>query len=243
MTRALITGSADGLGRAAAESLLDDGHEVIVHARSVERLTAVGDLISRGAASVVGDLADFRAVRALADRGNELGAVDAVIHNAGVLDGPSLLPVNVVAPYLLSASIAGPRRHIYLSSGMHRGGRADVAAADWSGAKKTLSYSDSKLLVTVLMAAVARRRPEIIAHAVDPGWVPTKMGGASAPDDLFLGHVTQTWLATSSDADVLASGRYWHHQRVQSAHPAVHDEQFQDELLAALAEHTGVVLE
>lgn len=38
MTRIIVTGSADGLGRAAAETLLGNGHEVIVHARSAERL-------------------------------------------------------------------------------------------------------------------------------------------------------------------------------------------------------------
>ena len=47
MGRIFITGSAGGLGRATAQTLLDDGHEVIVHARSVERLTAVNDLMLR----------------------------------------------------------------------------------------------------------------------------------------------------------------------------------------------------
>jgi NAD(P)-dependent dehydrogenase (short-subunit alcohol dehydrogenase family) len=41
MARIFITGSADGLGRAAAQTLLEDGHEVDVHARSTERLTAL----------------------------------------------------------------------------------------------------------------------------------------------------------------------------------------------------------
>jgi NAD(P)-dependent dehydrogenase (short-subunit alcohol dehydrogenase family) len=59
MARVFITGSADGLGRATAQTLLGDGHEVIVHARSAERLTAVNDLIGRGASAVVGDLADL----------------------------------------------------------------------------------------------------------------------------------------------------------------------------------------
>jgi len=37
MARVFITGSTDGLGRAAAQALLDDGHEVVLHARSAER--------------------------------------------------------------------------------------------------------------------------------------------------------------------------------------------------------------
>src|SRR3954453_4253273 len=102
MWRILITGSADGLGRAAAETLLGDGHQVIVHARSAERLAAVEPLISRGASAVVGDVADLTETRAVAEQVNRLGPLDAVIHNAGVIRGAHILPVNVVAPYLLT---------------------------------------------------------------------------------------------------------------------------------------------
>jgi NADP-dependent 3-hydroxy acid dehydrogenase YdfG len=133
MARIFITGSAGGLGRAAAQTLLSDGHEVIVHARSAERLAAVNDLIGRGASAVVGDLADLNQTWAVADQVNQLGRVDAVIHNAGIYSGPQILPVNIVAPYLLTALIRRPQRLVYLSSGMHHGGRADVAGVDWSG--------------------------------------------------------------------------------------------------------------
>src|SRR4051795_4919103 len=99
MAHILITGSADGLGRAAAETLLGDGHQVIVHTRSTGRLAAVQPLVSRGASAVIGDLADVDQTRALADQVNRLGPLDAVIHNAGVMRGPQILAVNVVAPY------------------------------------------------------------------------------------------------------------------------------------------------
>lgn len=42
-----ITGSTDGLGRAAAQSLLGNGHQVVLHARSADRAATVGDLASR----------------------------------------------------------------------------------------------------------------------------------------------------------------------------------------------------
>ena len=45
MATTVVTGSAGGLGRAAAQSLLGGGHEVVVHARSAERLAAVDDLV------------------------------------------------------------------------------------------------------------------------------------------------------------------------------------------------------
>src|SRR3954453_18410616 len=103
MARIFITGSADGLGRAAAQTLLDDGHEVVVHARSSDRLTAVRDLLDRGAAAVVGDLSDLEQTRGVARDVNRLGRMDAVIHNAGVYSGPQVMPVNIVAPYVLTA--------------------------------------------------------------------------------------------------------------------------------------------
>jgi hypothetical protein len=155
MARVFITGSADGLGRLAAQALLDDGHEVVVHARNSDRLTAVRDLLDRGAAAVVGDLSDLEQTRGIASNVNRLGPMDAVIHNAGVYTGPQVLPVNIVAPYLLTALIDRPQRLIYLSSGAHRSGRASLDGIDWSG-RTTGSYSDSKLFVTTLAVAVAR---------------------------------------------------------------------------------------
>ena len=229
MARVFVTGSADGLGRAAAQTLLDDGHEVVVHVRAERRLDAVRELVDRGAAAVVGDLADLDQTRSVAAQVNELGRMDAVIHNAGIMRGRDVMAVNVVAPYVLTALVERPERLVYLSSGMHRGGRADLAVLDGG------SYSDSKLLVTALAAAVARRWPDVLSNAVDPGWVPTKMGGPGAPDDLRLGSLTQEWLATSDDAAARVTGGYWHHQRRAEPHPAVGDERFQDELLDALA--------
>src|SRR3569623_423608 len=121
--RIFVTGSADGLGKATAMSLLAEGHEVVVHVRAERRRTAVEDLVMAGATAVVGDLASLEQTRALADQVNALGPVAVVIHTAGGYSGPPVLPVNVVAPYVLTAWIQRPARLIYLSSGMHRGGR------------------------------------------------------------------------------------------------------------------------
>jgi NAD(P)-dependent dehydrogenase (short-subunit alcohol dehydrogenase family) len=203
----------------------------------------VGDLQDRGASVVVGDLSDIEETRGVADQANDVGRMDAVIHNAAVPAGTQVLPVNVVAPYLLTTLIDRPERLIYLSSGLHRRGRARLAGMDWSGDHSTGSYSDSKLFVTTLAVAIARRWPDVLSNAVDPGWVPTKMGGPGATDDLRLGHVTQEWLATSDDAEARTSGGYWYHQRRTEPAASVHDERFQDELLDVLASVTGTRLE
>ena len=239
--RILVTGSSAGLGRDTAAALLDDGHDVIVHVRNEERLATVSDLEAQGAGVVVGDLSDPGQTRALVPQILAIGPVDSIVHNAGVMHGPGLLQVNVVAPFLLTALIPA-ERNIYLSSGMHRGGHPSLEGIDWSSPSSTASYSDSKLFVTALAAAAARLRQETISNAVDPGWVPTRMGGPAAPDDLRLGHVTQQWLATSDDPEALTSGAYWHHQRRQRPHPAVLDTVFQDALVLSLEEATGATL-
>jgi NAD(P)-dependent dehydrogenase (short-subunit alcohol dehydrogenase family) len=223
----------------AAETLLEQGHDVVVHARNAERLSALRDLQDRGAAAVAGDLSNMDETRRLADEVNGLGRMDAVIHNAGVFRSPQVLAVNVVAPYLLTALMERPQRLIYLSSGLHRGGRASLADLDWSGRGTAGSYSDSKLFVTTLAIAIARIRADVFSNAVNPGWVPTKMGGPGASDDLRLGHLTQEWLATSNDPAALTSGGYWYHQHLEEPHPKVHDPRFQDELLGELARITG----
>jgi NAD(P)-dependent dehydrogenase (short-subunit alcohol dehydrogenase family) len=241
MSRILVTGSADGLGRAAAQSLLAAGHDVVVHARNAERAARLAPLADRGAAVVVGDFTDRDAVRAVAADVDGAGPLDAVIHNAGVWSGPAVMPVNIVAPYLLTALLRGPRRLVYVTSGSHYDGRPSLAGVDWQG-RRPGSYADSKLFVTALAAAVSRLRPGVPSNAVDPGWVPTKMGGPHATDDLELGHRTQEWLASSDDPEALTSGGYWYHRRRAEPHRSVHDTRFHHDLLRALAEETGTPL-
>ncbi|MFI2364350.1 SDR family NAD(P)-dependent oxidoreductase [Promicromonospora sp. NPDC019610] len=241
MSRILVTGSADGLGRLAADTLLNQGHDVVVHARNPGRAETLRPLVDRGARLVVGDLGERDAVRDLAAALAADAPPDAVIHNAGVWSGRAVMPVNVVAPYLLTALLPGPRRLVYLSSGSHFSGRPVLDGVDWQG-RTPGSYGDSKLFVTALAAAVARLRPGASSNAVDPGWVPTRMGGAGAPDDLELGHRTQEWLVTSDDPEALTTGGYWYHQERQQPHPAALDVTFQDRLLAALARETGTTL-
>jgi NAD(P)-dependent dehydrogenase (short-subunit alcohol dehydrogenase family) len=241
VSRVLITGSADGLGRLAARSLLRAGHQVVVHARTRKRAATLDDLLARGADLVVGDFADRDEVRQVASDLGHGRPLDAVIHNVGVWSGPAVMPVNIVSPYLLTALLPGPRRLVYLSSHSHYGGRPSVDGIDWQG-HRAGSYEDSKLFVTTLAAAVARLRPQALSNAVDPGWVPTRMGGPGAPDDLELGHQTQEWLATSDDAPALTSGGYWYHRERRRPHHAVSDHAFQDRLLQALADETGTAL-
>jgi NAD(P)-dependent dehydrogenase (short-subunit alcohol dehydrogenase family) len=73
MARVFITGSTDGLGRAAARSLVDDGHEVVLHARSTERASTLADLASQAAGIVIGDLRSAAEIHRIAGQVNAIG--------------------------------------------------------------------------------------------------------------------------------------------------------------------------
>jgi len=252
--RIFITGSTDGLGRAAAQALVGDGHQVVLHARSHERASAVADLAPQSEGLVIGDLSSAVETRRVADQVNAIGRMDAIIHNAGAYSTQGRAPtpeghatiiaVNILAPYMLTALIERPRRLVYLSSGMHRSGTASLSDIDWIERRWNASqaYSDSKLYVTALAFAVARYWPEVLSHAVDPGWVATKMGGPGAPDDFEEGYLTQTWLAVSDDRRATVSGQYWHHRRPRTPARAASDPEFHDRLSSTLATVTGVRL-
>lgn len=243
MARIFITGSAGGLGLNAARALMQQGHEVVLHARNESRLGEAGAVRERAVGAVVGNLADLGETVRVAEQADQYGPFDAVIHNAGVYSGSQIFSVNTVAPYILTALMARPRRLVYISSGMHRSGSTRLDGIDWADAGgRPGAYSDSKLYVTALSAALANRWPDVESNAVDPGWVPTRMGGSGAPDDLELGHVTQVWLASREAGEDRVSGGYWFHQQRREPHPAVKDPAFQSELLEALERHTGFAL-
>jgi NAD(P)-dependent dehydrogenase (short-subunit alcohol dehydrogenase family) len=238
MARIFITGSADGLGQLSARSLIEQGHKVVLHARNAERGR---DAIKRnpGAESVLtGDLSNLEETKKLADTANESGRFDVIIHNAGVYQTSSteIFNVNVLAPYILTCMIEKPRRLIYLSSGMHLQGRSNFENFNINH----VTYSDSKLYVLMLCKAVERKWKDVYANAVDPGWVPTKMGGRGAPDDLQKGFATQVWLATSNDEKAKLSGRYFFHQKEKHPNPEADDVLLQEKLLNLCNEITGV---
>jgi NAD(P)-dependent dehydrogenase (short-subunit alcohol dehydrogenase family) len=240
MARVLITGSADGLGQLAARSLADQGHEVVLHARNAERARYARQQTPGAKHVTVGDLSDIDETKRVANEANALGPFDAVIHNAGVYRAPSreVFMVNTLAPYVLTCLIQKPKRLIYLSSSMHLQGRVNLENFNMNMSR--VSYSDSKLYVLMLCMAVARKWPEVCANAVDPGWVPTKMGGPGAPDDLQEGYETQTWLATSNDSRAKVCGRYFYHRIERPYNPQAGDVGLQERFLSLCQEITCI---
>jgi NAD(P)-dependent dehydrogenase (short-subunit alcohol dehydrogenase family) len=239
MARIFITGSADGLGQLAAKELIKQGHRVVLHARTEQRAKDALKNVPGAEKVLAADLSDIDEIKKLAGDVNALGSFDAIIQNAGVyqVSNTTILTVNTIAPYILTCLIEPPKRLVYLSSGMHLSGDSSLKRL---GNNSGISYSDSKLHDLILAKAVARKWGGVYANAVDPGWVPTKMGGAGAPDDLEQGFQTQVWLAVSNDPKALVTGRYFHHQKEAKYQLMADDTAVQERFLELCANLSGV---
>ena len=239
----------------AAQLLIEQGHGVVLHARNEKRGQEALAAVPGAEAVVIGDLTSIAQTRKVAEQVNGLGLFDAVIHNAAIgyreprriatEDGlPQVFAVNTLAPYILTALIKKPKRLVYLSSGLHRNGDASLKDLVWEQRpwQGQQAYSDTKLHDVLLAFAVARRWPGVLSNALEPGWVPTKMGGAGAPDDLDEGHRTQVWLAVSDDPAAMVTGGYFYHMRPRAPNPAARDVERQEKLIEACERFSGVTL-
>jgi NAD(P)-dependent dehydrogenase (short-subunit alcohol dehydrogenase family) len=239
----------------AGELLIEQGHQVVFHARNQKRAQDVKTAVPKAHAVLVGDLSSLAQMKSVAEQANRLGTFDAIIHNAAVgyqepkkietEDGLAhVFAINTLAPYVLTALIHPPGRLIYLSSGLHHTANTSMEDITWSQRpwRGTEAYAESKFHDVLLAFAVARLFPKILSNSLEPGWVPTKMGGANAPDDLDQGHRTQAWLAVSDDPAVLVSGQYFFHHQLRACNPAARDIQKQEKLLNQCAEVSGIEL-
>lgn len=221
--RVFITGSTTGLGLLAGELLLKEGHEVVFHARSKS------SKLNPAYTYVFGDLNKLDEIKSVAHQANELGTFDSVIHNAGVYtSGPEeLFNVNVVAPFVITSLMNPTERTVILSSGLQSGGTMNLNP-------KKCNYSDTKMFVVMMAKWFAKQRPDSYFNTVNPGWVPTRMGGAAAPDDLIEGAETQVWLATNNDPTAMVSGKYFFHKKQQPSNPLADSEDNQKKLIEFL---------
>lgn len=254
MSRIFISGSSTGLGLMAAERLTEQGHQVVLHARNSDRAKDARKALPAAEAIVTGDVATIAGAKEVAAQVNALGSFDAVIHNAAVgyreahrvtADGlPHVFAINTLSAYILTALIERPKRLVYLSSGMHH--HADANLDDilwkkrrWNGSE---AYAESKLHDAMLAFAIARRWPDVFSNSLEPGWVPTRMGGPGAPDDMDQAHLTQAWLAAGDDPKADVTGHYFYHMKRREPNPQALDAGLQNRLIEICAELSGVTL-
>jgi len=152
---------------------------------------------------------------------------------------PSLFAVNTLAPYVLACLMDRPKRLLFVSSGLHYSGRANVDGDE----EKLLrsGYSDSKLHDVMLAKVFARRWTDVASFPADPGWVPTKMGGMSAPGNIE--HAVDTFVMAAlgeGEATLAKTGAYLKDSRVQDPNSLAEDEGLQDRLVKELERISGV---
>jgi NAD(P)-dependent dehydrogenase (short-subunit alcohol dehydrogenase family) len=253
MARFFITGSSDGLGSLTAKRLISQGHTVILHARNADRARAAAAACPGAEAVLVADLSSIDETKRLAAEADSHGPYDAVIHNAGVYQDmaqvpgksgmPTLFAVNTLAPYVLTCLMKPrPKRLVFVASDAHLSGRADRKGKELV---QGTSYGDSKLHNVMFAKAFARRwagSGGVGCYSVHPGWVPTKMGGRSAPERIEDGVDTYVMLALGEGEEGWSAGGYFVSSRERQAKAVADDVRLQDQLLAELAEISGVAV-
>ena len=236
MKTILVTGASDGIGRAAARRLGEEGARVLVHGRTAEKAARVAEELARQTGAdrfvpVAGDFARLDEVRALAAEVKaRAGTLDVLVNNAGIYartreqsaEGFELtLAVNQLAPFLLTHllidALGGGARVVFVSSNVHRSVRAldfddlDRAHDNWDG---YAAYADSKLMNAATAFELARRlAPRHIAvNAMHPGVIGTKLlrrgFGGFGGADVDRGAAGEVKLATDPTLDGV-TGRYF----------------------------------
>lgn len=157
-----------------------------------------------------------------------------------------MFAVNTLAPYILTCLINPPaKRLVFVSSGLHRTGDASCKDITWAQRGEraftdSQGYADSKMQNILLAGAFAQRWPTVQSNSLDPGWVPTKMGGSSATGDINAAVETYVLLAEGTGAAKGVSGKYWFTSQVRPAKEGAEDPVAQQKLLKQLEELTGV---
>ena len=257
MARIFITGSSDGLGSLVAQRLVANGHAVVLHARNSDRAKEAKCACPNAETVVTGDLSSIAETKGVAEQVNHLGVFDCVIHNAGLYRGPfrktgdgipALAAVNTLAPYILTVLINRPKRLIFVSSSMHYSGSTSIDDVLWAerGESKysdNAAYCASKLHNVLFAKAFARRWPEVKSNALDPGWMPTKMGGGSAPGNFEESVASYVMLAEGEEAGSKKTACYFKPGKNEDTPQKVADDvSAQDKLLEVCAEFSGVRL-
>ena len=202
MKRALVTGGNRGIGLAIAKGLIDQGLEVLIGVRDLSAGQKVADEI--GATAVELDVANPASINASL---NEVGSIDVLVNNAGVLGSGNVLDDPVEFTTSMSVMLNGPyllMHHLTPYMQQQKFGRVVNLSSGWGafsdGMAGPASYGVAKAALNALTVASARTLPSYVkVNAMCPGWVRTRMGGGAADRSPEEGADTALWLATLDD--------------------------------------------
>jgi len=199
-TVALVTGASSGIGEAAARSLAGEGADVALIARRSDRIEALAEELRQSGARALpieADVSDREQAEAAVGRAAaELGRLDVVVNNAGVmLLGPILeapveeweqmIEVNLLGllyvskaalPYLLAAAEGEPRR---VSDLVNISSVAGRVAREGSGVYNATKHGVGAFSESLRQEVTGRH---VRVSLIEPGAVATELVSHNRPE-------------------------------------------------------------
>jgi len=264
----LVTGSTDGIGRATASLLAQQGHFVVIHGRDPAKGRSVLQEIEHRTGSerlglVVADLAIRDEVRRLAsDVAERYGGLDVLVNNAGVFmrtrhltpDGlETTLAVNYVAPFRLTHDLLpllsrnAPSRIVSVASIAHRSVRSFDRRRFEEGEPYDgyEAYALSKLGIVAFTYRLASmlEGTRVTANCLHPGVIDTKLlraySSAYSGEPPAKGGERVARLAASPDVDGV-NGTYYEEMEPIASSRLSYDRSVQDQFWQIGTSLTGL---
>lgn len=204
--KALVTGSATGLGRSMAVKLAERGADVIVNcSRSVadaEETVQMCKSLGVEAFLVQSDVSEPEGCRALADAAGDWGRLDILVNNAGTTkrvpnhadlggltreDFLHLYAVNVAGPFLMVQACEALLRAAHAETGRAASVLNTSSIAGVTGIGSSVAYAASKGALNTLTLSLARAlAPAIRVNAICPGYIDTRWFSDHMEEDKYL---------------------------------------------------------
>ncbi|GMH43415.1 hypothetical protein BSKO_11337 [Bryopsis sp. KO-2023] len=253
----LVTGSTDGIGRHTATKLAQNGATVLVHGRSLERVSETVAEIKgvSGNPKIQGytyDFSSLQQVRQLAEHiKKDYESIDVLTNNAGVFensrkeseDGFEMTwAVNVLAPFLLTSLLVDiVKSRIVIVSSLSACGSIDFNNLQQEkGYSEHGAYALSKLANQLFTFKLAKLAKDVTVNCLDPGTVNTKMLLAYwGPIGIETNDADNEFFSATHPSLSNTTGKYFVSKQESMAPRVAYDVATQDKLWAIMEEQTG----